>query len=450
MRTYGFKSSSVIHRIFLMKKLYFCDMKTLNFFLVPFLLVGGCNRVEPEPEPLRTTLVILSPNPDYTLDSDTATVSLKITLSKDYPSVSVKIAHQTATKTSSGIYSLFLNFTPFSGNRIAVPVDIFSDENRIAVDTLRFVRFRLTPQSIYSMTNPRSNHASVVVGEHIVTFGGVESYSGNAINSLEIFNTVSGLSEIQATSLSFSRSGHGIVYNSVTDSLYVFGGGKKQYAIYGDDQLIPAESVKFSALNGAAATYTNPGFYQDFGWYYDNSKLYIQGGSRKNFGLTNTYFKIAVSEAFRKELQVSNNLSLSEQVLVQDPLYIDYLYFVSSDFGRGGVSNITGFVKKSTGAIYFEPIQVRGARNEHTGIDLDGGFVLIGGGFYTETEMGTIRNDFELQDLKTGKSYIISTKLATGRASHTMCKIGNNIYILGGYDQTQSVIKSIEKFTYQF
>ena len=424
-------------------------MKTLNYFLIPLLFFVGCNRVEPEPEPLRTTLKILSPNPDFTLDSDTATVSLKITLSKEYPSISVKIANQTAAKSSSDIYSLFLNFAPFSGSRIAIPVDIFSDETRIAVDTIRFVRFRLIPQANYSMTNPRSNHASLVVGENIVSFGGVESYSENATNSLEIFNSVSGLSQIQTTSLSYSRSGHGMVYNSVTDSLYVFGGGKKQYAKDGTDDVIPTESINFSNKNGAVPVQSNPGFYQDFGWYYDNTNLFIQGGARKTTQ-TNSYFKIAVSDGFKKELQVDNNLTISEQILIQDPVYSGYLYFMSSSFDKDGVSNLTGFVQKNSGGLSFEPIQVKGVRNEHTGINLDDGFVLLCGGYQFNGTTDSVRDDFELQDLKTGRSYWISTRLSVGRASHTMCKIGNNIYILGGYDQTQSVLKSIEKFIYQF
>ena len=213
--------------------------------------------------------------------------------------------------------------------------------------------------------------------------------------------------------------------------------------------MIPTEAIKFSALNGVVSIYPNLGFYQDFGWFFDDSKLYIQGGVRKTKQM-NSYFKIAVANGFKKELQVDNNISISEQILVQDPVYSNYLYFMGSGFDDDGVSNFTGFVQKSTGAIYFEPVQVRGARNEHTALNLGDGFVLLCGGFQFSGISESVRDDFELQDLKTGRSYWISTKLSAGRASHTMCKIGNNIYILGGYDQSKTVLNSIEKFTYQF
>lgn len=431
------------------KKDIFAVMKQLWLLIFISMVYLSCERPEPIQGPTYIRTLVLAPDPTFTVESDTATLTVRAVLSRNIDGLSLKIGSEKMIKNSNGDYSLLIHFAPFGTIRYAVPVDYYKDDQWIAADTARFVRFSLIGETTSQMDKPRSNHASVLIGDDIWTVGGVTDYLSEADHSVEIYHTQSATSENLTTGFQYARSGHGIIYDQQHQQIYVVGGGNRQYAKDGNNQLIATERISIQQPNQTSIKSNNGGWYQDFGYYFDGDYFFIQGGVGKT-ETKNTFFSLALSDSLTLDFKVERNFPISEQIMI--PYLYDnrYIFFNSSEFDESQAATISGFIVKSTGGIYIDNLLLKTFRNEHAAVSLENGFALVSGGFSVLINQPMILNSFELLDFQTFTSYKVRTTLQKERSSHSMIVKGNKIYVLGGYDQNNTVLKSIEIFNYQF
>lgn len=421
----------------------------LKIFSILFLSSAllSCHREPDAPAPIRYSVDLIYPSAETVISTDTFTVMVKITSSDTSTFSQVAIMGAVVQPTQPQIYKRLLNKSMFQSPRMNIPVSLLNEGNTVYSDTVRLVYFKLNYENNFEMVSPRSNHASAVIsGSEILTTGGVSGAETEALKSYEIFNTSTNQSIENSGQLNFGRAGHGMLYDQTSSKVYVFGGGKKQYASEGDGEKIPNERF---TVGQPSLTSMNDILDQDFAYFFDGVNLFVQGGVNKE-GYSKLYAYYGLNDSLEIKLLNQRSVEMGEHTLIQDPVYSSSLMFLGYIFPIGDLKLNAGFIRKYSGGILNENIQLFEPRNEHCIVSLDQGFVLVAGGFSVQNGMDKILNSFELIDLRTLKTYKISQKMNSEHASHTMCKLGNTLFILGGYNQNGNVLKSIEKFTYQF
>lgn len=421
-------------------------LKILSILFLSSVLIS-CHREPEAPAPIRYSVDLIYPSSETVISTDTFSVLVKITSSDTSTFSQIAIMGGVVQPTQPQIYKRLLNKSMFQTPRMNVPVSLMNEDNTVYSDTVRLVYFKLNYESSFEMITPRSNHASAVIsGSEILTTGGVSGAETEALKSYEIFNTSTNQSTGNIGQMNFGRAGHGMFYDQTSSKVYVFGGGKKQYASDGNGEKIPNErfSVGQPSLNSM-----NDILDQDFAYFFDGTNLFVQGGVNKT-DYSTLYAYYGLNDSLEIKLLNQRSVGMGEHTLIQDPVYSGYLMFLGYKFNGENSELNAGFIGKYSGGIYNENIQLYEPRNEHCTIYLDQGFALVSGGFSVENGSEKILNSFELIDLRTLKTYKITQKMNSEHASHTMCKLGNTLFILGGYNQNGNVLKSIEKFIYQF
>ena len=421
-------------------------LKTILLFFLTFALFS-CHREPDSPQPVRYSVELLYPSAETVISTDTFSVIIKINSSDTSTFSDIAISGGVVQPFQPQVYKRLLSKSMFLSPRINIPVTFINDENTVYADTIRLVYFKLKYESSFEMVSKRSNHASTVIsGSEILTTGGVSGLEANALETVEIFNTATNQSTQSNGQMNVGRAGHGIFYDQSSSKVYVFGGGKRQYASDGDGEKIPNERF---LVGQPSVNSVNVILDQDFAYYFDGINLFIQGGVNKT-GYSTLYTYYSLNDSLEIKLLNQRSIEMGEHTLIQDPVYSGYVFFLGYEFNGENSDLNAGFIGKYSGGIYNENIQLYEPRNEHCAMNLDYDFALVSGGFSVVNGSEKILDSFELIDLKTLKTYKIAQKMSSEHASHTMCKLGNTFFILGGYNQTGNVLKSIEKFNYQF
>lgn len=422
-------------------------LKSLFFLAFVFIIIS-CHREPEPPEPIRYSIELIYPSENTVIETDTFSVIIKANSSDTTTFSKVSIMGGVVYPFQKQTYKRLLNRSMFSSPRMSIPISFLNEENAVFTDSIRLIYFNLNFLDAYQMTKPRANHASAVISDHqIISSGGSSVYDSQADDTYEIFDSNSGASEIKPEyKMKFSRAGHGMIYDSLNQRIHVFGGGNFQYANESDGVKIPTERFQ---IGQTSLQSENEILTQDFAYYFDGEKLYVHGGVEKE-NFTTMFASYLIDDSLTNNFLNTKSFGAGEHVLVQDPIFSSTLLFQGNTFGLNFPPYSFGFIYKIYSGIVPENVNLHEARNEHCAVNLENGFILFSGGFSIQNGEVKILDSFELLDASTLKVYQVGTKFQSERASHTMCKLGNNIFIFGGYNQNKTVLNSVEKFTYHF
>lgn len=416
--------------------------------VVSFLLNFACKRefVSDLDRALDTKYVInyLSPNLNRVQSDNQLTLSFQL-VPDDSVGFTQLLVGKSQPSYSLGTYSITLNIDTIQNlSRFSIPLSFFFKTTRTRQDSLHFVKFSLKKSlDSYQMLTPRSNHASILLpNNRIISSGGVASFSDTALSTIEYFSPETGISTSLPSNSTYGRAGHGLYYHEFSEMLFLVGGGNRHYSNDATRKSTPIE--RLSTLNGNIKSFSFqiPG--QDFAWVGQDNLFWVQGGLIGEMYQSRLFGFQAQSDTLKLLYNNGSGIQLAEHTLTS--VSPSELFLFGSTFGGSFNSHFSVYFFKKTGGVSYSPILPQKLRNEHAIALLTNDFLLVSGGYHYLNLQGLIENSFELIDLQKNKSYLIPTTLTSERASHTMIKIDHNIFVLGGYNQQQTVLSTIEHF----